>query len=230
METTNNSSYPELMEGTDASDQNERILTGIGGAALVYFALQRPTLTRLLLTLAGGTLIYRGVTGQWPDFKGLVSNETSESEPLEVNVSQTISRPRHEVYQYWRQLENLPKFMQHLESVSQLDEKRSHWEAKIPGGITTVQWDAEIIDEQENERLSWQSVPGATVENSGEVRFTEAPYGHGTVVNATIRYTPPAGKLGDAVGALFNPAFQGMVEADLTRFKEVMEGSMVGAL
>lgn len=215
-------------------EQNERILTGLGGAALVYLALQRPTLTRLLLALGGGALIYRAATGAWPDFQGLMKNADDAqpgAEPLEITASQTVARSRSEVYQYWRQLENLPRFMQHLESVTQLDQKRSHWVAKIPAGLPTVQWDAEITDEVENERIAWQSVPGATVDNSGVVSFTETPDGQ-TLVQATIRYNPPAGKLGDAVAGLFNDQFRQMVNDDLNRFASVMEssGSMVGQM
>ncbi len=215
-------------------EQNERILTGLGGATLVYLALQRPTLTRFLLALGGGALIYRAATGAWPDFQGLVKNADEAmpgAEPLEINASETVARSRHEVYQYWRQLENLPRFMQHLESVTQLDEKRSHWVAKIPAGLPTVQWDAEITEEVENERIAWHSVEGATVDNSGEVRFSETPDGQ-TLVQATIRYNPPAGKLGDAVAGLFNDKFRQMVTDDLNRFASVMEnhGATVGTM
>lgn len=215
----------EIMSDQTMPDQNERIIAGLGGAALVYFALQRPTLTRFLITLAGGTLIYKAATGAWPDFRGLISNPGESqpgAEPLEVNASQTIARSRQEVYAYWRQLENLPKFMQHLETVTQLDEKRSHWVAKIPAALPTVQWDAEITEEVENERLAWQSVPGATVDNSGEVRFSDTHDGQ-TLVQTTIRYNPPAGKLGDAVAGLFNDKFNKMVNDDLNSFASVMQ-------
>lgn len=215
-------------------EQNERILTGLGGAALVYLALQRPSIVRLLTALAGGTLVYRAATGQWPDFKGLIQNAQESApgnEPLEITATQTVARSREDVYTYWRHLENLPRFMQHLETVTQLDEKRSHWVAKIPGGVGTVAWDAEITEEVENERLAWQSVPGSTVDNSGQVVFTQGPDGQ-TQIQATIRYNPPAGKLGDAVAGLFNESFRNMVNNDLNQFASVMEtsGNPVGAM
>jgi uncharacterized membrane protein len=215
-------------------EQTERILTGLGGAALMYLALQRPSIVRLLTALAGGTLVYRAVSGAWPDFQSLVQNSQEQeagAEPLEITATQTIARPKEEVYRYWRHLENLPRFMQHLETVTQLDEKRSHWVAKIPAGVGTVAWDAEITEEVENERLSWQSVPGATVDNSGQVHFSQSPDGQ-TYIQATIRYNPPAGKLGDAVAGLFNQTFKKMVDDDLNRFASVMEtqGAAVGAI
>src|SRR5690348_11453854 len=87
-----------------------------------------------------------------------------------VNRAITINRPPEEVYQFWRRLENLPRFMKHLDTVSQLDERRSHWVARAPLGLA-VSWDAEIVAEQENERLSWRSIGETVVHNSGSVRF-----------------------------------------------------------
>ncbi len=231
---TQQSSLPtEWSDETANTDQNERIVTGLGGAALVYLALQRPTLTRFLLALGGGALIYKAATGQWPDVQGLLKNSDgmeAGTEPLEITASQTVARSREEVYQYWRQLENLPQFMQHLEAVTQSDQKRSHWVAKIPGGVGTIAWDAEITEEQENSRLAWQSVPGATVDNSGVVSFSDAPDGQ-TLVQATIRYNPPAGKLGDTVAGFFNDKFRQLINADLDRFADALDQhySTVGA-
>jgi len=231
---TQQSNLPtEWSDETANTDQNERIVTGLGGAALVYLALQRPTLTRFLLALGGGALIYKAATGQWPDVQSLLKNsdETAAgTEPLEITASQTVARSREEVYQYWRQLENLPQFMKHLESVTQTDQNHSHWVAKIPGGVGTVKWDAEITEEQENSRLAWQSVPGATVDNSGVVTFSDAPNGQ-TLVQATIRYNPPAGKLGDTVAGFFNDKFRQMINSDLDRFADALDQhySTVGA-
>jgi uncharacterized membrane protein len=141
----------------------------------------------------------------------------------------TINKPREEVYQFWRKLENLPQFMRHLETVTQQDSKRSHWVARLDSenpvakALPKVEWDAEIVEEEENSRLVWRSVPGATVDNSGEVRFVDAPGNRGTEVHATILYRAPQGIAGEAVMKLFSPAFKQMVKEDIRRFKRLME-------
>src|SRR5690606_22426746 len=148
-----------------------------------------------------------------------------ENEDISVDIIKTITveRPRTEVYQFWRMLENLPKFMDHLESVQSNGPQRSHWVAKIPGGVGTVEWDADIINEKENELIAWRSLPNADIDNAGEVRFSDSPDGHGTVVQAVISYSPPAGSLGGLAAKMLNPMLRSMVEKDLKYFKRYME-------
>ncbi|MFC5066351.1 SRPBCC family protein, partial [Actinomycetospora atypica] len=105
----------------------------------------------------------------------------------------TVNRPRPEVYRHWRDLERLPDFMAHLRSVRATDAGRSHWEASGPGG-STVGWDAEIVEDHESEVLSWRSIEGADVDNSGSVHFRDAAGGRGTEVVVDLRYRPPAGR------------------------------------
>ncbi|GAA4464657.1 SRPBCC family protein [Nibrella saemangeumensis] len=208
----------------------ERIISAAGGAVMTAIGVQRGTLGGAVVALLGGYLIFRGASGYCPVSEAIGRDSTTSDqrhgvEPLEISRSVTINKPREEVYRFWRQLENLPTFMQHLERVTQIDTRRSHWEAKpvnVPG-LSTLEWDAEIIEEEENSRIVWKSVPGATVDNAGEVRFTDAPNNRGTEVHATIRYQPPAGALGGAVAKLFNPLFKEMVREDIRRFKRYME-------
>ncbi|HEX5580384.1 MAG TPA: SRPBCC family protein, partial [Gemmatimonadaceae bacterium] len=136
--------------------------------------------------------------------------------------SVTILSPREEVYEFWRDFQNLPRFMRHLESVRVLDDRRSHWVARAPAG-RTVEWEAEIVEDRPNELIAWRSVAGADVDNAGHVRFSDAPGGRGTEVTVALRYDPPAGKLGAAVAKLFHEEPGQQVEEDLRRFKQVME-------
>lgn len=140
-----------------------------------------------------------------------------------VHVSRaiTVNRPRAEVYGFWRDLENLPRFMEHLESVRVLGQKRSHWKARAPAG-TTVEWDAETIDERPDELIAWRSLPGADVTNSGNVRFADAPSG-GTEVLVQLSYDPPGGKLAATIAKLFGEEPSLQLSGDLRRFKQVME-------
>jgi uncharacterized membrane protein len=148
----------------------------------------------------------------------------SRGEGIKVERSVVVNRPVQEVYQFWRNFENLPRFMDHLESVTVLDENRSHWVAKAPAG-TRVEWDATIHNEIENELIAWRSLPKADVNNAGSVHFT--PTGDGvTEVRVVLSYQPPVGKLGAAVAKLLGEEPSTQVDDDLRRFKQVMEAAV----
>ncbi len=134
----------------------------------------------------------------------------------------TINRSPEEVYQFWRNFENLPRFMSHLESVHVIDERRSHWVAKGPAGMR-VEWDAEITEDRPNQSISWRSLEDADVENYGTVRFEPAPGKRGTVVRVELEYNPPAGALGAGIAKLFGEAPEQQVKGDLYRLKQVLE-------
>ena len=133
----------------------------------------------------------------------------------------TINRPAAELYAYWRDFANLATFMDNVVAVRPIDATRSHWVVKAPGG-KTVEWDARITDEHENELIGWTSEDGADVANSGRVEFRDAG-ARGTVVTATILYDPPAGVVGKLIAKIFQrePAIQS--RRDLRRFKQLME-------
>jgi uncharacterized membrane protein len=204
----------------------ERIASLAGGALLTYLGLRKFSLSRLGLAATGGALLYRGLTGYCP-VNAELGRDTSEmgrgTGPIEVETSLTVNQPRDEVYAFWRQLENLPRFMHHLAEVQERGEGRSHWVARVPKGAGRVEWDARIQSEEEGRRLTWRSVAGAAIDNAGEVRFQEAPGGRGTEIHARIIYRPPAGNVGQAVAQLFNPVFEQMVKEDIRRFKHVIE-------
>jgi uncharacterized membrane protein len=212
-----------------------RVLSVLGGAALAYYGWSRKqSPLGKSLTTAGTLLVLRGASGFCPVNEALhVDTAHAQTEGFDVTSSVTILKPRGEVYQFWRQLENLPRFMQYLEEVRQTGPKRSHWVAKVPKNIihkeklTAIEWDAEIVQEEENSRIAWRSLPNADVENSGEVRFTDAPANRGTVVQATIAYRPPAGAAGMLAAKLLNPAFKELVKQDLRRFKRVLEAGEI---
>jgi uncharacterized membrane protein len=141
---------------------------------------------------------------------------------IKVEESVVISRPVVEVYRFWRNFENLPRFMDHLESVTVLDENRSHWIAKGPAG-SRIEWDAVIHNEIDDELIAWRSLPGSEVNNAGSVHFTPALQGNGTEVRVVLSYDPPAGKLGAAVAKLLGEEPSQQVESDLRRLKQVLD-------
>lgn len=134
----------------------------------------------------------------------------------------TVHRPVEEVYAFWRNLENLPQFMRHLESVTVIDERRSRWVAKAPAG-KHVEWTATITNERENELISWRSDEDATVYHEGSVRFVPAPGNRGTEVRVALRYEPPGGVLGSKLAMLWREEPGQQIQDDLRHFKQVME-------
>lgn len=202
----------------------ERIASIAGGALVAAYGLKRFSVGGMALIAAGGALLVRGLSGFCP-LNAAIGRDSSEGQQrgIELQTSLTVDRPRSEVYDYWRRLENLPQFMKHLADVRQVSARHSEWVARVPKDMGTIEWDAEIVAEEEDQRLAWRSVNGADVDHAGEVRFEDAPGGRGTEVHVNLAYRPPAGGIGKAASRLLNPAFEQMVKEDLRRFKHVME-------
>jgi len=141
---------------------------------------------------------------------------------IRVTKAITVSVTPEEAYRLWRNFENLPRFMAHLESVRVLDQRRSYWKAKAPLGAT-VEWTAEITDDRPNESIAWQSVEPADVRNSGRVRFTPLSGDRGVEVRVELSYDPPGGTIGATVAKLFGEEPSVQVDGDLRRFKQMLE-------
>ncbi|MGH7129729.1 MAG: SRPBCC family protein, partial [Planctomycetaceae bacterium] len=148
--------------------QSERLLSAIGGGMLTLYGLTRGSLPGFALAAIGSAFIWRGASGHCLAYESLDINtaDESRSKGIEIDETITVNRPRPEVFAFWRELSNLPRFMPHLESVTVLDDKRSHWVARAPRDLTTLEWDAEITQDFENERLGWCSLPGADIDNA----------------------------------------------------------------
>jgi uncharacterized membrane protein len=213
--------------GTGNSSENfsdtERWGSLITGGALVLSGLSQRSLRGALMAIAGGTLAYHGVAGQ-KSLQETVTAATGLDKPLRVEKTVTIqNKSAAELYQYWHNFENLPTFMKHLKSVTVMTStNRSHWVANAPLG-NSVEWDAEVVNDLENQLISWASLPGATVENSGFVRFQAAPVGRGTEVKVVLEYSVPGGGVTAAIASLFGENPEQQVGDDLRRFKMLME-------
>jgi uncharacterized membrane protein len=133
-----------------------------------------------------------------------------------------VNRSPEEVYRFWHDFTNLPTFMKHLESVQMTGDNRSHWKATAPAG-KTVEWDAEVIDDQPNSRIAWRSLEGSDVYNTGSVQFERAPGGRGTLVRVELQYAPPGGVVGATIAKLFGEEPEQQIEDDLRAFKQVLE-------
>jgi uncharacterized membrane protein len=209
----------------------ERWASMAAGAALAAYGLSRRRSGWMLAAL-GGALVQRGVTGfcHVYDAFGLNSAEGRSDTKralggrrgVQVEESVTINRPVEELYHFWRNLENLPRFMRHLESVERVTDTLSRWRAKGPAG-TTVEWNAEIINEVKPHVIGWKSIEGSDVASAGSVNFDDAGPGRGTRVRVRLQYSPPGGKAGAAFAKLFGRDAATGIREDLRRFKQLVE-------
>lgn len=198
----------------------------VGGSLALYGLLQRNP-KGLVTAALGGVLASRGLTGHCPVYEAFGVSTSDEDRPkirtsqaVKVEQRTTVSRTPEEVYGYWRNFENLPRFMHHLESVTVINENRSRWVVKAPLG-TTVTWDAEIIKDKKNELISWRSLGGSDVDNAGSVQFRRAP--EGTEVRVSLQYDPPGGLIGTVMAKIMGDDPENKIAEDLRRLKEVME-------
>lgn len=217
-------------------DEGERWVSLIGGSLLVVFGISRGGRTGALAALGGGTLIYRAARGHSQLYERLGldgtpmhhARVTSLAHRRGVTVRRTmaINKPVDEVFAFWRDFENLPRFMRHLESVTCDDNRRSHWVARAPAG-RRVTWDAEIIEERPNELIAWRSLEDSDVKNSGMVVFERGPGARGTTVRVSLTYAPPGGKFAAVIAKLFGEEPGQQVTDDLRRLKQLMEAGEV---
>jgi uncharacterized membrane protein len=229
--------------GTHNVARPERVASVALGAAFITMGLRNRSPMGIATAVLGGFFVHRGATGNCPVYNALgVSTGDAEAaldapnrrqlrsraatvnarEAIKVERSVTIQRPRAELYAFWRNFENLPRFMEHLESVRITSPTRSHWVAKAPAG-TTVEWDAEIVNEIADTLIAWKTIGHPDVANAGAVNFSDSPGDRGTVVRVTLDYEPPGGRLGSLVARLFGEEPDRQVREDLRKFKQLME-------
>ena len=217
----------------------ERLLSAAAGIAIIGYSYRSNRMRRLLVPL-GTSLVARAVTGHCPVNRALGRNSAARepaSSPvtsvprgqgIRVEEGVIVDRPAAELFAFWRDFENLPRFMEHLESVVALDRNRSHWIAKGPAG-SRIEWDAEVHNEIPDELIAWRSLPGSEVSNAGSVHFRPVGAGDRTLVRVVLSYDPPAGRLGAVVARLFGEEPSQQVRDDLRRFREVMQAGRPGA-
>jgi uncharacterized membrane protein len=216
--------------------RGEREISIAAGAVLGVLALTKPiSLRGLILGGLGAAFVYRGLKGHCGLYQAMGINTTGNDREqadrdakdyfrhgIQVEESITIDKPAAELFARWRDLESLPKIMSHLKEVRVIDDKRSHWVAKAPLGMS-VEWDARIINEEEGKLIAWQSEADAMVASAGSVRFLEDESGRGTTVKVVLDYLPPAGKVGSMLAKFLGEEPSVQIAGDLRRFKQLME-------
>jgi uncharacterized membrane protein len=207
----------------------ERALSTISGGFLLGYALLKRSKFSIPLGLFGVAGLYRGITGHSPVYSYLdINRSTAAQQSLlqgrVIRKTMIIDQPVEEVYRYWRQVENLPRFIQHLQSIRPIDDARSHWTAGLGKVDDTIQWEAEMIIERENQILAWRSLPGYRVENQVVVEFIPDEENRSTEIILQVIYTQP-----EAVAAnpgstryLFGESLEAEIQEDLERFRQLL--------
>lgn len=206
----------------------ERLACAIAGGALAVYGLRRRSISGLGITLAGAALLHRGAAGHCNTYQLLgistakgTTHHANVARDVHVEKSIIIDKSPEELYGFWRQFENLPRFMDHLESVNSVGFNRWHWVAKGPAGMR-LEWDAEIYNEKPNELIAWRSLDG-NFTNAGSVHFEPAPGGRGTLVKVVMNYNAPGGKVSALLAKLFGQEPSQVIEEDLRRLKQILE-------
>ncbi len=232
-------SHPVRLGGAMVNvGHSERLASKLGGGVLVGVGLMRGGLTGLVTAGIGGLFLYRAATGYCGFYKLIGANTADEEERgaedsvpaqagIRVDEVTTIGRSPQEVYRFWRDYANLPRFMEDIRSVTSTtpDGKRSHWVAEGPGGAT-LEWDSELIEDRPGALIAWRSTAGQ-VESAGSVHFTPAPGGKGTEVRINQKINPPGGKIGAAISTLLGHGPRGLTMENLRRLKQIMEAGEV---
>lgn len=230
--------YEHQAHGSDGSLATQLGRAGliVAGGALAYQGWHRRGPVGYGLLALGGLMIGGAVArpaaqtfGGGPRALEWQTPALRWTRPISITQSITIGKPRAEVYRFWRQFENLARFMAHVESVEQISERRSHWVLRGPVG-RGLEWDAEIEDERADERIAWRSDEDADIRHEGTVMFRDAPGGRGTEVHLSMRYEAPGGQAGHTLARLLGEGPDRKAREDLRRLKQLLEtGEVVTA-
>ena len=235
METRGSGNARDVRPRRNISDV-ERWTSIAAGVGLALYGIARRSRGALGLAVVGGLLVRRGATGHCDVYQGLDLNTASPSQDTRkalggrrgnhVEEAVTVNKPAAELYQFWRRLENLPRFMQHLESVEQVSDTVTRWRARGPGG-TAIEWNAEIINDVPDQLIAWRSVEGSDVVSAGSVHFDEAVGDRGTRIRVRLQYSPRGGKAGVAVAKLLGRDAATEIREDLRHLKQLLEAGEV---
>jgi uncharacterized membrane protein len=213
------------------SETENWLALGTGALLLIAGTSRRSTYTACL-AVASGMLLYRGIAGRWPSpFDNHVQADDTRTalgggRGVHVREAIRVERPLDDVWRFWRRLEQLPRFMAHLDRVTETSDGKSHWVARGPAGLT-VEWDAEIINEVENHILAWRSLPESDVVTAGSVTFKAVRGGRGTQIQVNLQYAPPAGKAGAFIASLFGREPSQTLREDLRHFRQLLEAGEI---
>ena len=209
----------------------ERWISAVGGGALALWGLRRASIAGLAAAAAGAALAWRGLSG-WCNLYGALGIDRAGAQRtvgnlgVKIDCDVVVAAPAERLYRFWRNFENLPRIMSHLERVEVLSETRSRWRAQGPAGIP-LEWEAETINDQPPHLIAWRTLPGGPVSHAGSVRF--APSGAATRIDVSLQYDPPGGELAHAVAELMDADAGARIERDLREFQRALESGRLAA-
>lgn len=218
--------------------QGQRLLSVLAGLGFIIQGLKRPSVFGVILGMTGMSLVYRGASGYCPalaamgiDANGddrttqrLGQRKVIRERATKIRGTIVINRPPADLYRFWRSFDNLPHVMSHLQSVFVINDRLSYWVGQTLSGSPTVEWDAEIINDIENERIEWRSLANADLDHTGSVELAPCVDGQSTTLTLTLYYVLPTGLFGTASAEIFGEDPEDKIAQDLQRFKERMEG------
>lgn len=198
----------------------ERIVMLAAGGYLLYNAVSKKD-KNIAKTSTAAALLLRGITGYCPVYGAIKTIKNNTAPSITVKVKQLVNRPVNEIYSIWRDFENLPKFMGHLQSVKTIDNNTTKWVSEGFGQIDSISWTTEIVEEVKDKIIRWQSTPNSQINNSGKVTFN--PKAEGTEISISISYEPPLNDDGENTTHFFNPHFRQLIKKDVKNFKFFIE-------
>ena len=198
----------------------ERVLMVTSGGYLLYSGLTQEK-KNIGKAGIGGSMLLRGLSGYCPVYDAVDHLKKDKASNVNIRINSVINRPISEVYAFWRDFENLPKFMNHLVSVNPVNYTTSEWTAKGPLGIGKITWKAEVVKDEKERLISWNSLPDSSIQNAGKVVFKQK--GKATEIDVTISYHAPLGVAGESAAKLVNPYFEKLVKDDILNFKSYLE-------
>lgn len=210
----------------------ERLFSVAAGAFLIYTGIRgfvRHPLGGISKAVAGSALLIRGTSGHCPVYARTGRN-SAKTEAINVKQYFTVNKPREEVYLFWRNFENLPLFMRHLQSVEKKEENLWQWKAKFNSKTPAITWNAHIVKEKEGYFIGWESVKGSVIDHAGKVEFNDAPDKQGTEVQVVLSYHPPITGVGSGIARLLNPVVADLIREDIRNFKQYMEAGEVPSI
>lgn len=214
----------------------ERTVTAVLGAMMVAWGARERHFLGTIAALGGAALLARSATGHCPGYAAMtttaeqdrIAGERGWSAAATARQSIVIDRPRDEVYRFWRDQTNLPRFMQDLEHIERLSDLSTRWTVLGPGG-RRLHWVSTIVEDEPPELISWDAGEGADVRNAGWVRFHDAGDGRRTLVEAFMAYEPPAGMLGHAIASLLWRDPGHAMQRNLGQLKQILEAESLQA-
>lgn len=202
----------------------DRVISSAAGLLLGYAGIRNFKKGGFALLLPASYLLFRGASGYCAAYQATGINTTGkEVEPFEFMKTLTINRSKEDVYNFWRNLENLPQIMSHVKRVYRISDTKYHWEVEFAG--KSFEWNAEITEDIPNQRISWRATDAADIENSGTVEFYDGAKKKEMELRVTMTYAPVKSRVGRVIGRFLDPVFSQLVKDDLKQFKRTMESS-----